>query len=323
MYSFLRSMSHPESRRRPRPITLQCSSTARIALVAVLFLSTRIASGFFVHHPSQKNVVALAGRPTQTTWKTSLSKAGKSTGFETRLYFANSTSELALSLSETAHTTSRRTSPKENLSAVTTDHKSFKVYCDMDGVLVDFEKGVYNLLQTGTSNIDKPTMWKNIARIPHWFEKLEWKKDGRRLWQAIKHLQPDILTGVPNIQTSCVDKYNWCKRELQLQDAHHVDMAADGRICAHESINGNKPRDDTTNVITCWSTNKYRECKRGSVLIDDRIDLKDSWEAAGGIFIHHIDTETTLHKLREHGILPEELEGEEWYWEGSWRLWRI
>jgi hypothetical protein len=58
------------------------------------------------------------------------------------------------------------------------------------------------------------------------------------------------------------------------------------------------------------------------VLIDDRIDLKDNWEKAGGIFIHHVDTESTLQKLREIGILPEELEGDEWYWEGSWRLWR-
>lgn len=134
----------------------------------------------------------------------------------------------------------------------------------MDGVLVDFEKGVYNLLQRGTQNLDKNTMWKNIAGIPHWFEKLEWKQDGRRLWQAIKHLKPDILTGVPNIQTSCVDKFNWCKRELQLQDMHHVDMAADGKSCAHESINGNRPKEDATNVITCWSANKAKECKRGS-----------------------------------------------------------
>jgi hypothetical protein len=193
----------------------------------------------------------------------------------------------------------------------------------MDGVLVDFEKGVYSLLQTGTSTLDKQTMWKNVARIPHWFEQLEWKQDGKRLWKAIKHLRPDILTGVPDIQSSCVDKYNWCKRELELEEVHHVDMAADGKRCAHESINGNSPREDATNVITCWSTNKYRECKSGSVLIDDRIDLKDSWESAGGIFIHHINTESTLEKLREHGILPEELEGEEWYWEGSWRLWRV
>ena len=59
------------------------------------------------------------------------------------------------------------------------------------------------------------------------------------------------------------------------------------------------------------------------MLIDDRIDLRDDWEAAGGIFIHHVTTETTLKKLRDHGILPEELKGEEWYWETEWRCWRL
>jgi hypothetical protein len=60
-----------------------------------------------------------------------------------------------------------------------------------------------------------------------------------------------------------------------------------------------------------------------SVLIDDRISLKDDWEKAGGIFIHHIDTETTLRELREHGILNDELPDEEaLYGDGSWRIWK-
>ena len=61
------------------------------------------------------------------------------------------------------------------------------------------------------------------------------------------------------------------------------------------------------------------------ILIDDRIDLKQSWEAAGGIFIHHVNTETTIRKLRDVGVISgDQLEKDEndWYWEGSWRLWR-
>jgi len=229
---------------------------------------------------------------------------------------SNSTTELSISFSDIA------AGSLMNNDFYSHNTNNFKIFCDMDGVLVDFEKGVRKLLNRGTSSLDKGTMWRNIAQTPHWFEKLEWKQDGKRLWNAIKPLRPDILTGVPDIESSCVDKYNWCKRELELIEAQHVDMAFDGPNCGHESINGNLPRDDTTNVITCWSNNKYRECKSGSVLIDDRIDLRDSWEAAGGIFIHHVDAETTILKLREHGILPEQLESEEWYWEGDWRLWR-
>ena len=39
------------------------------------------------------------------------------------------------------------------------------------------------------------------------------------------------------------------------------------------------------------------------VLIDDRIDLAENWEARGGIFVHHTHTERTLRILKEHGVL--------------------
>jgi len=66
-----------------------------------------------------------------------------------------------------------------------------------------------------------------------------------------------------------------------------------------------------------------------SILIDDRIDLKKDWEAAGGVFVHHINTETTIRKLCDLGVISKyQLEGDEdsWFWnpeEGSWTLWRI
>jgi hypothetical protein len=257
------SLNSNRGRRRQRPqryTHTKCCGTAIVALMALaLSASTPLSSCFLLHPRQQKHSVRNAGRSSSSA---SVTRPDSRSHATTRLFYANSTSpELSLTISKVSHSSLTETSGR------TSNHHQqnrFKVYCDMDGVLVDFEKGVYNLLQTGTSNLDKHTMWSNIARIPHWFEQLEWKQDGRRLWRAIKHLQPDILTGVPNIQTSCIDKYNWCKRELQLQDAHHVDMAADGKHCAHKSINGNRPREDATNVITCWSLNKHRECRRGS-----------------------------------------------------------
>lgn len=191
-------------------------------------------------------------------------------------------------------------------SATTSSSTKYKIYCDLDGCLVNFEKGVQTLLNTGSSNLDKRTMWDSISQVPNWFDKLEWTMDGRRLWNTIKHLNPDILTGVPDIESSRIDKFNWCKRELGLDEqiVHHVDMAADGleipilgvdvglpaiennvnnnnnddsyawddndHGCSqswtddHLSVNGNVPRDDMTNVITCWSNNKYKECRTGS-----------------------------------------------------------
>ena len=148
-----------------------------------------------------------------------------------------------------------------------------KIYCDMDGCLVNFERGVRDLLKRGSADFEhrdhRARMWEGIAGSPRWFETLEWQMDGKRLWGAIRHLEPDILTGVPlMVRSSRVEKFNWCKRELGLldSDAHHVDMAAiaeDGGL--HTSVNGNLPREDKTNIITCWSSNKHLEChQRGS-----------------------------------------------------------
>ena len=49
-------------------------------------------------------------------------------------------------------------------------------------------------------------------------------------------------------------------------------------------------------------------------MIDDRLDLREAWESAGGIFIHHVtgDARRTVRQLRAHGILPppERLDGD-------------
>lgn len=177
----------------------------------------------------------------------------------------------------------------------------YKIYCDLDGVLVDFEKGVQKLLKMPSSQLVKGTMWKHIAKANAFYENLDWTQDGMRLWESIRHLQPDILTGVPYPKSSRIEKYNWCKRELGLEDVNHVDMAAGCRD--HKIVNGNLPKDDTTNVITCWSNNKHLESNHRSILIDDRECARDPWERAGGLFIHHVNTETTLSQLRERGIL--------------------
>ena len=133
----------------------------------------------------------------------------------------------------------------------------FKIYCDLDGVLVDFNYGVKSLLNSHPSKLIKGTMWKHIARADAFYEHLPWMSDGKKLWRALKPLQPDILTGVPYPKSSRVDKYSWCQRELGLDELNHVDMAAGCRD--HEIVNGNSRKEGVTNVITCWSNNKYCE----------------------------------------------------------------
>jgi len=204
----------------------------------------------------------------------------------------------------------------------------YKVFCDLDGVLVDFDSGVKALFN-GRSPDELPagTMWGRISSTPNFYANLPWTADGQTLWnELVQQLPspPDILTGVPRNYQSRAQKFAWCQRELVSAAAavvvagtdakllsttakksvslklNHVDMA--GKKSTHEAVSGRK-RKGVINVITCWSRNKHCESKKNHVLIDDRVSLREAWEKNGGIFVHHTSTQRTLEVLRERGIL--------------------
>jgi hypothetical protein len=85
----------------------------------------------------------------------------------------------------------------------------------------------------------------------------------------------------------------------------HADYAAPKQ--EHKCITGQRlSHRNRINVITCWSRNKYLESKSRCILIDDRGDhknLKENWEAKGGIFIQHNDAESTIQKLVDIGVI--------------------
>lgn len=209
-----------------------------------------------------------------------------------------------------------------------TKQLSYSIFCDLDGVLVDFEAGVKSINRgRGPDDMQLNSMWRSIAQANNFFERLPWTKDGKQLWQSLvnelQHLKSlDILTGVPSNFVFREQKFKWCKRELAFAfnknscnigggeislKFKHVDMA--GKKKQHYLVNGCGRKSNSldgsfvVNVITCWSKNKHRESKRCCVLIDDREDLGQAWTEAGGIFIHHKGTNSTLAKLKERGIL--------------------
>ena len=72
----------------------------------------------------------------------------------------------------------------------------FKLYCDMDGVLVDFDKG-YKKLTGNDLNGEHRTdtdFWDpiNKAGYDFWIN-LEWSIDGKRLWSYIEKYKPELL----------------------------------------------------------------------------------------------------------------------------------
>ena len=129
------------------------------------------------------------------------------------------------------------------------------LFCDLDGVLADFEKGVEKKFNKNICDIRQATLWSVINKSTTFFENLPWMPKGKELWERIKEYHPIILTGVPpGCPTASEQKKRWCQRELS----------------------------PDINVITCLTKDKSKYCFNQSILIDDRLSVLNSWKDNGG-----------------------------------------
>lgn len=140
------------------------------------------------------------------------------------------------------------------------------IFCDLDGVLADFEEGVRNKFKKNVEEIKPSLMWGVINKSKTFFETLPWMPKGRELWAQIKQYNPIILTGVPpGSATASEQKIRWCQRELG----------------------------PDIQVITCATKDKPKYCIANYILIDDRTDNLNAWNNKGGKFIlydeEHLD----------------------------------
>ena len=136
-------------------------------------------------------------------------------------------------------------------------HKKI-IFCDLDGVLADFEQGVMNRFNKTPDQLNPGVMWGVINKSTTFFETLPWMPKGRDLWEKIKKYDPIILTGVPRGSSTGADqKRRWCATELGT-DIH---------------------------VITCSTKDKPNFCITNALLIDDRTDNLNAWNEKGGKFV--------------------------------------
>jgi len=162
--------------------------------------------------------------------------------------------------------------------------KKYYIFCDMDGVLVDFDKGYYELTGVKTHHADaqgSEMFWelfryslknKKISEYTYWAG-LDWQPGGKELWNYIKKYNPYILTAPSRNPESRAGKKTWVERLPEMK-----------------------------NIYFRYAKYKADLAGPGKILIDDRKDTIDSWNAKGGIGIHHTSASSTIKKLQELGL---------------------
>lgn len=147
-----------------------------------------------------------------------------------------------------------------------------RLFLDADGVLADFDRGARQSLGLRPKELiakhGRGTFWKRLAKAKNFYGALPEMPDARLLFDAVKHLKPTILTGLPLGSWAAPQKVDWA--------AEHFPGVP---------------------IITCMARDKHKHMKPGDVLVDDREKHRPAYEAAGVVFVHHKNAEDSLRQL--------------------------
>ena len=139
-----------------------------------------------------------------------------------------------------------------------------QLYLDCDGVLADFDKGATAVLGLSPRAFEQRhglgKFWQKLAQAPDFY-----------LFDAVRHLDPIILTGRPRGNWAADQKVRWAARYFP-----------------------------DTRIITTMARDKRDHAKEGDVLVDDQTRHRQRWEDVGGVFIHHRSARQSIDELRRY-----------------------
>lgn len=153
-----------------------------------------------------------------------------------------------------------------------------QLFLDCDGVLADFVGGCQKLLGMYPSEFEKTygeaEMWNRIESYHDFFGTLEPLSDSYELFDAVKHLNPIILTGRP--------RGEWAiEQKLLFRDKYYPG----------------------TEMIVCRSADKIKYAKPGDVIVDDWYKYQHIWVNGGGIWVMHTSAKDSIRQLKDLGVL--------------------
>jgi len=154
----------------------------------------------------------------------------------------------------------------------------YKIYCDMDGVLCDFNKRFEQFGGMSPKEYEAKygtnKFWDLISKVgEQYWSKMSWTPEGKQLWDYIKQYNPSLLSAPSSDYSSRYGKKLWVQ----------------------ENIPGTK-------LILSKRANKKDYASGKSILIDDLDKNINEWRAAGGIGILYTSTGQTLSELKKLGI---------------------
>ena len=150
-----------------------------------------------------------------------------------------------------------------------------QLYLDCDGVLADFDKGATAVRGMPPKAFEKRhglgRFWAKLATATDFYFSLPLLDGANELFEAVRHLDPIILTGLPRGNWAADQKVRWAAQHFP-----------------------------GTRIITTMARDKRNHAKEGDVLVDDQMRHAHLWEEVGGIFIHHRNVSDTLAELRKY-----------------------
>ena len=157
--------------------------------------------------------------------------------------------------------------------------QDYIIYCDMDGVIADFDKRFRELAKMSPDQYEEKygieKFWNfidNEIGVRFWVG-IPWMQDGKQLWEYIKKYKPTLLSAPSRNNESRLGKRLWVKKHIP-----------------------------GTKLVLASRVNKQDYAKPNAILIDDRPDTIIEWENKGGVGILHKSAEETIQKLKSLGL---------------------
>lgn len=157
-----------------------------------------------------------------------------------------------------------------------------QLFLDCDGVLANFDKRAIEIVGMQPRDFENQNgakkFWNMIYDTPDFFFSLDPMPDAHDLVNAVRHLNPIILTGKPHIR----EGHDWAQEQkLAWRDKHFPDLE----------------------MIVCRSADKIKHAQPGDIIIDDWPKYRQIWIDGGGLWIDHYTAEISIAELKKMGVL--------------------